>query len=324
MLYQFPLLESLILDTIKEKKSAAFLSIVSNSLLIIAKLFVGLFSGSVSILSEAIHSLIDLLASFIAFASVIISSEPADKDHQYGHGKFEDLSGGIEGLLILAAAIYIIYEASIKLMHGPSEHLETTYGIIVMVISIVANLAVSANLFRVSKKTDSIALLADAQHLRADTYTSLGVLTGLIAIKITGLTIFDPLIAIFIALFIINTSIELCKSSINNLLDRSLPDEEKRLIIKVIRKYISIEIQGIKDFKTRKSGPTKVIEFTLIVPTDMTVKEAHDICDKIEHELSTEFKNVEITIHIEPCNTNCSKCSLYSKDSIFCSRTKTM
>jgi len=310
------------LKDLKEKKKAALFSIISNSFLIISKLIIGLLSGSVSILSEAIHSLIDLLASFLAFFSVKISSEPADKDHQFGHGKFEDLSGGIEGILILIAAGYIIYEAAKKLISGPSLHMETIPGIIVMLISIIANILVSSNLFKVAKKTDSIALLADAQHLRSDIYTSMGVLIGLIIIKITGLSIFDPIIAIFIALFIIRTAIQLCRASFKNLLDASLPDDEKRIIIKIIRKYISTEIQGIKNFKTRKAGSSKLIEFTLIVPIDMTIKEGHDICDKIEAELSKEIKNLEITIHIEPCNTVCNKCILYSRDSIFCTRAK--
>lgn len=306
-----------------EKKSAALLSIFSNSFLIITKLFVGISSGSVSIISEAVHSFTDLLASILAFFSVKISSEPADNDHQFGHGKFEDLSGVIEGLLIIVAAIYIIYEAAQKLINHSFHHLETTSGIIVMILSVIINIFVSVNLFRVARKTDSIALLADAEHLKADIYTSLGVLLGLVIIKFTGLSIVDPIIALFIAIFIIKTGVSLCLTSSKNLLDVSLPAEDKKLIVNTVKNYISDEIQGIKNIKTRKAGPNKLVEFTIIVPTDMTIKEGHDICDKIEHDLSSKINNLHVTIHIEPCNTVCSKCILYSNDSVSCSRTKT-
>jgi len=310
------------LNLVDTKKRAAFLSIISNTFLIIAKLFVGIISGSVSIISEAVHSFTDLLASILAFYSVKISSEPADTEHQYGHEKFEDLSGGIEGVLILAAAAYIIYEALEKIKGGSIESLNTTAGIVVMFASVIINTFVSAHLIKISKKTDSIALLADAQHLRADVYTSLGVLLGLIIIKLTGLAVLDPLIAIIIAVFIIKTGYDLTKTAIKNLLDTSLPENERKIIESTIKKYIPEEIIKFQGFKTRKAGAKRLIEFTLTVPTNLTIKEGHDLCDKIEEDLEKKIKNIDVTIHLEPCNGTCSECILYHKDSLACHKLK--
>ncbi|EKE02874.1 MAG: cation diffusion facilitator family transporter [uncultured bacterium] len=312
------------MENIKNKKSAALLSVFSNSFLIIAKLFVGIISGSVSIISEAVHSFIDLLAAILAFFSVKISAEPADTEHQYGHEKFEDLSGGIEGLLIFAAAAYIIYEALEKIKTGSFEHLDTTAGIIVMLASVIINTLVSAHLIKVAKITDSIALLADAQHLRADVYTSLGVLAGLLIIKFTGLVILDPLIAIIIAVFIIKTGYDLTKTAIKNLLDTSLPENERKLIQNIIKSYIPKDIIEFQDLKTRKAGAKRLIEFTLTVPTSMTIKEGHDLCDKIEEDLEKNVKNADVTIHLEPCNGTCDECILYHKDSLACHKLKFM
>lgn len=310
------------MDFVKVKKKAALLSIFSNSFLILAKFIIGLITGSVSIISEAIHSISDFLASIIAFYSIKLASEPADTEHQYGHEKFEDLSGGIEGILILFAAGYIIYESIEKILLGSTVYMNTTIGILIMLISAIVNVFVSLHLFKIGEKTDSIALLADAQHLKADIYTSIGVLTGLVLIKFTGLFILDPIIAIIIALFILKTGFNLCTTSVKNLLDVSLPQEERKTIENIIQKYIPKEIIEVNGFKTRKAGPKKLVEFTLIVPASMTIKEGHDLCDKIEQNLESKLKNIDVTIHLEPCNAICPECILYHKDSMACYKLK--
>ncbi len=301
-----------------EKKQTALLSVISNTFLITAKLIVGFLSGSVSILSEAAHSFADLLAAIIAFFAVRISSEPADDEHQFGHGKFEDLSGLVEGALIVLIAFYIIYESAIKLTNGVEEHLETTAGIIVMLFSVIVNVFVSRRLFAVARKSDSMALLADAEHLRTDVYTSFGVFIGLILIKLTGLTFLDPLVAIFIAFIIIKTGYELCKTSINNLVDYSLPEEDKNKINETISKYISDTVIEVKNLKTRKAGSTRLIELRLKVPTDMTIKEGHDICDSIESEIESTIKNSDVIIHLEPCDKECIGCIMFDNRAFQC------
>ena len=191
-----------------EKIRTASLSIISNTCLITMKLIVGIITGSVSILSEAIHSTMDLIAAIISFFSVKISAKPADAEHPYGHGKFENVSGVIESLLIFVASLWIIIEAVKKIISG-EEVGSSALGFFVMFFSAGINFLVSKRLYRVAKKTDSIALEADALHLKTDVFTSLGVGAGLLLIWITKLHFLDPVIAILVALFILKEALNL-------------------------------------------------------------------------------------------------------------------
>ena len=286
------------MEALREKKNAALLSVSSNIILIISKFIIGIITGSISIISEAVHSFTDLLAAVLAFYSIKLSSEPADSEHQYGHGKFEDLSGGIEGILMIFGAIYIINQAIHKLLITQTAHIDTIIGTYVMFASCIINFIVSSHLFKIAHKTDSIALLADAQHLRSDILTSASVLVGLILIKFTGLNILDPIIALLISILIIKSGIKLCITSSKNLLDSSLPEEEKILIEDTIKNYIPHEVVEINNLKTRKSGAERLIELTLTVPENLTIKEGHNLCDRIE----ADMPSFNITIHLEPCN----------------------
>ncbi|MDD3365060.1 MAG: cation diffusion facilitator family transporter, partial [Syntrophomonas sp.] len=184
-----------------EKARVAALSIFSNITLVIFKLVAGIITGSVSVLSEAIHSSLDLLAAVIAFTSVRISGRPPDNEHRYGHGKYENISGTIEALLIFVAAIWILVEAYKKIIHG-GEVQSLGIGVVVMAVASLANFLISNILMKVAIKTESVALEADAMHLRTDVYTSVGVLVGLGVISITKIQILDPIIAIGVALLI--------------------------------------------------------------------------------------------------------------------------
>ncbi|HEX2970098.1 MAG TPA: cation diffusion facilitator family transporter, partial [Bacteroidales bacterium] len=181
------------------KVKVARLSIVSNTFLIIIKIVVGLLSGSVSIISEAIHSSMDLVAALIAFFSVRVSDNPPDSRHPYGHGKVENVSGVIEALLIFIAAGWIIFEASKKIFGGEIELESIGLGSLVMLIAAVVNTLVSMRLYKVARETHSVALEADALHLKTDVYTSLGVAAGLGLIMLTGFRWLDPVVAIMVA-----------------------------------------------------------------------------------------------------------------------------
>ena len=281
-----------------EKKFAAGISVVSNLLIIIAKIVAGILSGSIGIISEAIHSMSDFLASVLALFAVSRSSEPADEDHQFGHGKYEDVAGFIEGILIILASFYIIYEAYKKIITETSIAFDTTLGIKVMLGAVIANFLVSRYLFYVSKKTDSVALKADAEHLSTDIYSSLGVLIGLILIKQTGIVLLDPLIAIFVALIILKTGMNILKETFNNLVDGRLPIEDIKVIENILTKCS--EIKGYKNLKTRKIGSNRDIDITLLCEGSMTIKNCHDICDCIEEKIKSTFPNTLITIHCEP------------------------
>jgi cation diffusion facilitator family transporter len=184
-----------------QKKHAALLSVVSNTVLIAFKITAGILMGSISVISEAVHSAIDLVASIVAYFSIKKAVEPADHDHPFGHGKFENISGFFEAMLIFFAAVMIIYEAVQKLFH-PIEVERLGWGIGVMFISVIVNTFISKTLFKISKRTNSIALEADAMHLYVDVFTSLSVMAGLAVIKLTHWEILDPVIAIVVACMI--------------------------------------------------------------------------------------------------------------------------
>jgi cation diffusion facilitator family transporter len=280
-----------------KKVRVARLSIFSNCLLIILKVVVGLLSGSVSILSEAIHSFMDLLASVVAFFSVRISDTPADTRHPYGHGKFENISGVVEALLIFVAAFWIIFEAVKKIIH-PTEVEKIGLGFMVMIISALVNIFVSRKLYRVAKETDSVALEADALHLKTDVYTSIGVATGLLLLWVTGLHLVDPIIALLVALLILKESYELFSKAYAPLLDLSLPDADVTQISGIIQKRCTSEM-SFHNLRTRKAGNYKYIDFHLNLDPEKTVREAHEICDLIEEDIKKAFDHTEVTIHVE-------------------------
>lgn len=284
----------------KEKKFAAVLSIVSNSSLILLKLVAGIFSGSIGIISEAVHSGSDLLASIITFFSVSESAKPADEEHQFGHGKYEDFTSFIEGILIILAAFYIIYEAVQKIFCGKECKIDANIGIIVMLVSVIVNIMVSAYLFKIARKTGSTALYADAEHLRTDIYSSLAVFVGLLFVKITGNIIFDPIIAIAVAMIIFVAGYKICETAKNSLLDTSLSKKENEKIIEIINNNIGNGIISLKNLRTRQAGLKKNIEITLIVQKDMHISTSHKLCDKIEDEIESSLMNTDISIHLEP------------------------
>lgn len=290
------------------KTKTARLSILSNTILIVLKLVVGIISGSVSIISEAIHSSMDLAAAVIAFFSVKLSDVPADKEHPYGHGKIENISGVIESLLIFLASVSIIYEAIKKLIH-PSNIESAGLGFIVMFISAAINYAVSRKLYKTAKEEESIALEADALHLKADVFTSLGVGAGLLLIWITKLTFLDPVVAICVAIFILKEAFELLKSAFEPLLDVRLTDLEIQAVESAISKHNSFYC-NYHELRTRRSGSKKYIDLHMVVPKDMSVKNAHDICDEIEDDIKYSLKNTEIMIHVEAClkDIMCDEC----------------
>jgi cation diffusion facilitator family transporter len=280
------------------KEKVATLSVFSNTTLIVLKVFAGILSGSVSIISEAIHSSMDLIASLIALFSVKTSDIPSDKEHPYGHGKVENVSGVIEALLIFFAAIMIIVEA-IKKILNPGEIEVIGWGSAVMFIAAITNWFVSKRLYKVAKETESIALAADALHLKTDVYTSLGVAVGLTLIWITGLTFLDPIIAICVALLIFKESYEMLKQAFSPLLDSAWDDTE----IDKLKGILQEENVHYHNLKTRKAGHYRFVEFHIEIQGDVKLENAHHFCDSIENRLKKEFNNLDVMIHQEPILT---------------------
>jgi cation diffusion facilitator family transporter len=293
----------------KEITSVARLSIYSNTLLLVIKLVVGTFMGSISVLSEALHSGIDLLAAVIANYSVKKAGQPADDEHKFGHGKFENVSGTIEAILILIAAIIILYKASDQIIKGRVD-IENEFigiGIVVMGISAVVNFYVSRKIMKVAKKAESIALEADAYHLTTDVYTSVGVFIGLVLIQLTGNSIFDPVMAIIVGIIILKASYDLTKRSVSGIMDVKLSDQEEELIKSIIHEHYS-QYAEYHNLRSRMSGAERFVDLHLVVPKNQNVVEAHDFCDHLEKEIKAKIANLSILIHIEPCKTDCDIC----------------
>ncbi len=287
----------------ERKVRFALLSIVSNTLLILMKIVAGILSGSVSIISEAIHSGMDLVASLVAFFSVKQSSKPADREHPYGHGKIENISGIIEGLLIFVAAGMIILKAYNKMFEASAEIAETEVAIAVMAASAIVNFFVSRKLYKVAREEDSMALEADALHLKTDVYTSLGVGVGILVIKLTGLIILDSIVAILVALLIIKEAGVLCKNAVDFLLDVKLSDAEEAEIIKIIEEHSGQFIEYHK-LKTRKSGNVKHIDFHIVVNPELSVKMTHEIIGGIKKDMYERIGNTRVNIHLDPYNND--------------------
>jgi cation diffusion facilitator family transporter len=288
------------------KTRAAAISILSNSSLIVLKIIAGVITGSVSLIAEAIHSLMDLTAAIIAFFSVRVSDQPADNKHQFGHGKAENISGVVEGVLILIAAGLIVREAIDKMING--VHLEVVeVGIGVMAAAIVVNFFVSRYLYKVSRSTDSLALEADAAHLSTDVLTMAGVFIGLILVRVTGWQMLDPIVATVVALLIVKAAIDIIRKSFGGLMDVSLPEHEQKAIEKLLLEHKD-HIVEFHRLRTRKAGSQRQIDLHLVIPKTIHVEDAHALCDHLETDIGNLLKNAEVNIHIEPCASACSEC----------------
>jgi cation diffusion facilitator family transporter len=296
------------------KSRAAAFSVLSNTVLVILKLVVGLAIGSVSVISEAIHSGVDLLAALIAWFAVRESSKPADKEHPFGHGKWENVSGTVEALLIFVAAAWIIWEAIGKFLH-PQEMGNVGWGVAVMGVSALANFLISSYLLRVAKATDSIALEADAIHLRADVMTSGGVMLGL-AIMWVGSILFpqidlrwvDPVAAMGVAILIFKAAWDLTREAARDLVDSSLPAQEEDWIRERIV-GLGSSLRGYHQLRTRKSGSDRFVEFHLALPAEMSVGESHSNGKRITQEILERYPGADVNIHIDPCDGSCkAKC----------------
>jgi cation diffusion facilitator family transporter len=292
----------------KEKNDIALISVISNVLLVVLKLVVGLMIGSVSVISEAIHSGVDLVAAFIAFLSVRTSSQPPDTKHAFGHGKVENIAGVVEALLIIGAALLIIWEALDRLLHGGAME-DVGWGIAIMFVSTVVNYLVGRKQMQVARRTESIALEADAVHHNTDVLTSLGIFAGLVVIKLTGLAWIDPVFAILIALPILWTGIDLTFRSIKDLMDVNLPADEVAEIERIIQDH-SGKFAGYQELRTRRSGSDRFIDLHLVVSPDMSVEQAHNLVDHIEKDITDRFQRTSVITHVEPCDNDetCKGC----------------
>ncbi len=281
----------------KEKVHVALSSVIAAIFLTGTKLVVGLYTGSLGILSEAAHSALDLGAALMTLFAIRISDRPADDKHHYGHGKIEGFSAFIEVLLLLVTCGYIIYEAVHRIVIGNIEIEVTPYAFGVIILSIIIDVSRSRALYRVAKKTNSQALEADALHFSSDIWSSVVVLVGLICYKFFGIKLADSVAALAVSVLVIIVSIRLAIRTIDVLLDRA-PAQMKETIYSLIKNTDGIS--KIHRLRIRTTGNMVFCDMVVLVPSDLSIEEAHKISNHIEHKIRSAYPNSDVTIHMEP------------------------
>jgi cation diffusion facilitator family transporter len=283
------------------KSGAASLSVVSNSALIVLKIVAGAVTGSIAILTEAVHSSVDLVASLVAYLSVRKADEPADASHMYGHAKIENLASAIEGMLILVGAGVILFEAVRRLASGAGID-AIGFGIAAVGVSAVVNLGVSRYLYRQARELDSPALEADAAHLRADAVTSVAVLVGLVLVAVTGVNELDAVVALMVAVAIVVAGIRILMRSSRVLVDEALPAEELDVIRSVIASYPSDEIAGYHKLRGRRAGSARHIDLHLQFAPGTSLERAHAIAHELQDDVRTRIRGADLLVHLEPAD----------------------
>jgi len=290
------------------KSGAAKLSLAVIIGLIALKSVVAVITGSISVLAQAVDSFLDLFAVTTTFFAISIATKPADKKHPFGHGKIENIAAIVQAVLIFTTGSLIIYSAIRRIISGTTIELSEA-GIGVMLISILASIFLSRHLMKVSRATDSLALEANARNIAVDVYSASGVLVGLVAIRLTGLNIIDPIIALAVALLILKTAYDVMRKSFGGLIDVKLPEAEEDSIKKCITIHNS-EVVSYHKLRTRKVGNQRHVDLHLVIPKSTSVEEAHRLCDCLEQEIASSLEHTDVTIHVEPCDGKCDYCSL--------------
>ena len=288
------------------RSGAAKLSIVAISLLILMKVIASIITGSIGIRADAVHSTLDLVAAVIAFIGIKVSAKPADERHPYGHGKAENISAVLVAGLIFIAAGTIVYEAVKRLIVGVTLEL-IPVGIYVTAAAIAINLLISWYVLRVSRRTDSLALEASARHMLTDVLSSVAVLIGLIVVQLTGLSILDSIVALGVAVIITKSAYGILRKSFGGLIDVKLPEDEENIIRSAIMEHVG-ELLEYHQLRTRKAGDQRYIDLHIVMPKNISLEEAHRMCDHLEQDIGSKLQRASITIHVEPFGEECDEC----------------
>ena len=279
-------------------RAASILPIISTSVLVALKLSVGISIGSISVVSDGLDTAIDMVSAFVAFISIRIASRPADLSHPYGHGKAEYLSGIVEAFFILAGVAFITFEAVRRILND-SDLRFVELGIAVMGLSVIVNLVVSWQVIRVARRTGSPALSAAGKHRAADVLTSLGILIGLVIVRITGFTLLDPILALGVAAVVLWAALQILRSSFNSLMDASLPQEEQQRVSELVDSYR--DLSRLEKMSTRQAGTQRYFDIVLITCQHLTVGKAHQLTGRIEGDILRAFPGSRVSIRLEPC-----------------------
>jgi cation diffusion facilitator family transporter len=280
----------------------ALLSIATSIGTILLKFGAYFLTHSVSLWSDALEALVNLAAGLVALGALTLAHQPADDRHMYGHDKAEYFSSGVEGALILFAALAIVWTAVQRLLHPqPLENLGP--GLVVAFLAGALNFVTARTMLKVAKQHDSITIEADAKHLLTDVWTSVGVIGGLVVVMLVpGWAILDPLMAVAVAIHILFTGFDLIRRSADGLMDAALPAHEVREVERTIGAQLPPNASW-HALRTRKAGSRRFVEFHLLVPGATTVEASHVLCDRIEAALTDRLARTSVTIHVEPQET---------------------
>jgi cation diffusion facilitator family transporter len=276
----------------------AWLSIVAAIATIGLKGFAYLLTGSVGLLSDAVESFVNLAAALMALAMLIVAARPADDGHPYGHSKAEYFASGVEGILILFAALSIALAAVHRIL-VPRPVVQAAAGLVVAAVASAINFAVARVLLRVGRKQNSITLEADAHHLMTDVWTSAAVIVGVGAVALTDWEVLDPIVALGVAANIVRTGVHLIRRSIAGLMDAALPPEENEKLQKVLNKY---KEQGIQfhALRTRQAAGRRFVSIHVLVPGRWSTHRGHHVVENIEADIRSTLTGVTVFTHLEP------------------------
>ncbi len=290
---------------------AARLFLATVITLIVLKMVVGVITGSISIWAQAADSSLDIFAVVVTFLTVGYSARPADHEHPFGHGKVEDVAAGIQAVLLLGASASIAYAAIQRIISGEIINLPTA-GVGVMLVSMIASILLSRHLFRVARSTGSVVLEANANNIRGDVYSTAGVLVGLTIVSFSPkLTVIDPIIALIVVSLILRATYRVGRLAFGGLVDTRLPKTEEDEIMSCITEHTS-QLAGFHELRTRKAGIQRFVDLHLVMPSNASVEEAHQMCDHLEEDLRSRLPNSNVTIHVEPCSVECEECLVSS------------
>lgn len=283
-----------------EKTKATKVAITVAFCLAVSKAVVGFVTGSLSILSSAVDSILDIAASFFNFIALKKSEEPADTGHQYGHGKYEAMAAFIQSIIIFLSGLFILISAWDKFINNNHPEVSSA-GFIVMGISIGATIFLTIYLRYKAKKENSLVLESDAMHYSIDLYTNIGIILALLVIKLTGFAVIDSIVAAMVAVYIIFSAIKLSLQVSKQLLDSSIEEEVYNKLLKVLESFGEYHLDFHR-LRTRSAGSEIFIDMHLTLCRKLTLEEVHQITDVIEHAISQEIKGADVTIHPEPCD----------------------
>jgi cation diffusion facilitator family transporter len=278
----------------------AWLSIAAAVLTIALKAVAYLITGSVGLLSDALESIVNLVGALMALAMLTIAARPADEDHAYGHSKAEYFSSGVEGTLILVAAVSIGV-AAVQRLITPKPLEQIGLGLGVSVVASIVNLSVALVLLKASKRYNSITLEANSQHLMTDVWTSAGVLAGVGAVALTGWERLDPIVAFIVAGNIIWSGVRIVRKSVLGLMDTALPAEEQSAILRVLEEHSQGGVQ-YHALRTLQAGTRSFVSFHVLVPGEWTVQRGHDLLERIESDIRLGLPNITVFTHLESLN----------------------